>query len=277
MVSLYEYVHEIKKATGWSQGRISVETGLHLSTVNRICRLPTYSGNETSKRLITQLYREVVQSPFPESIEQLFHFYDRWKERFSAKDFGEYLDTLEPLLMNHKSLETNELIACRICWLMGHLYFDRAFYLKKGDITQKVDSALRWYQQALAVLECHPDRGLTIQKYKIQQCIVSTQFNACEPHSRSESDGIRRWLLEMGYLALVEAVVREDAWNWIAARNGLVAASLLRNFEKCWFFWTAMQSVSKNFANLDFVPAIGWVSIREDRDLVWFLEQVTRS
>ncbi|MDY6994221.1 MAG: hypothetical protein SVR94_16680 [Pseudomonadota bacterium] len=48
MVSLYECVHEIQKATGWSQGRISVETGLHLSTVNRIFRLPTYSGNETS-------------------------------------------------------------------------------------------------------------------------------------------------------------------------------------------------------------------------------------
>jgi len=276
MSFLYEYVHEIKKVTGWSQERISIETGLHLSTINRICRLPTHSGNETSKKLITQLHQEVVKSPFPEYIERLFNFYDDWKERLSKKDFSEYLNTLEPLLVNHKSLDTNELVACRACWLMGHIYFDRAFYLKRGEIAQKVESALKWYQQALAVLDSYTDTNLTIQKYKIQQCIVSTQFNTCEPRFRSESEEIRRWLLEMGYLALVEAVVKEDTWNWIAARNGLVAASLLRDFEKCWFFWTAMQSVTKNFANLDFVPATGWVSIREDSDLAWFVEQITR-
>ena len=72
MVSLYERVHEIKKVTGWSQGRIGVETGLHLSTVNRVFRLPLYAGNETSKRLITQLHQEVVKSPFPKYLEQLF-------------------------------------------------------------------------------------------------------------------------------------------------------------------------------------------------------------
>ncbi len=277
MAFLYEYLHEIKKVTGWSQGRISVETGLHLSTVNRIFRLPTYSGNETSKKLIRQLHREVVQSPFPEYIERLFQLYDTWKEHLSKRDFAEYLDTFEPLLVQHKSLETEELVAARICWLMGHLYFDRAFYLKKGEITQQVNSALQWYQRALAILESHTDQPLIVQRYKVQQCIVSTQFNACEPQLRSESEEIRRWLVEMDYLALVAAVVREDAWNWIAARNGLVAASLLKDFEQCQFFWRAMQKVSKNFENLDFVPATGWVSIREDRDLAWFVAQITRS
>lgn len=168
MVSLYECIHEIKKATGWSQGQISVETGLHLSTVNRIFRLPAYAGNETSKKLITQLHREVVKSPFPEYIERLFNLYDVWKERLSKKDFAEYLDTLEPLLVNHKSLDTNELVACRVCWLIGHIYFDRAFYLKSGEIMQKIEFTLKWYQQALAVLTGHQDKDLTIQKYKIQ-------------------------------------------------------------------------------------------------------------
>jgi hypothetical protein len=70
MASLYERVCEIKKATGWTHEQISVETGLHISTVSRIFRVPEYTGNKTSNQLVKQLYQEVVKSPFPAYIEQ---------------------------------------------------------------------------------------------------------------------------------------------------------------------------------------------------------------
>ena len=145
MVSLYERVHEIKKVTGWSQERIGVETGLHLSTVNRVFRLPLYAGNETSKRLITQLHQEVVTSPFPEYLEQLFKLYEMWKAGFSKQAFAEHLEMLEPLLKHHNALNTKVLDASRICWLIGHIYFDRAFYLRR-DTLRMADLALEWYQ-----------------------------------------------------------------------------------------------------------------------------------
>lgn len=273
MISLYECVHEIQKATGWSQGQISIETGLHLSTINRVFRLPIYRGNKTSKKLITQLHREVVTSPFPEYLEQLFYFYDVWKERWSKRDFTEYLDTLEPLLKQHNSLYTQELAACRVCWLIGHIYFDRAFYLKR-DTFKMVDSALDWYQEALKRLDYHLNNNLQVQKYKIQQCIVSIHFNCCKPKQRANNEDIRCWLLDMDYLKVVEKVIKEDPWNWIVARNGLIAASILRDLEKCWFFWKAMKKVNKRFADLDFVPSCDLPAIKEDVDLTWFVEQV---
>ena len=141
------------------------------------------------------------------------------------------------------------------------------------------ESALAWYQKALKVLDFHKDNGLTVQKYKIQQCLVSTQFNCCDPGRRAENEEIRRWFLEMDYLQLVESVVsvvKDDSWNWIVARNGLVAASILQNFEKCQLFWEVMQKVNKSFKNLDFVPSQGLLSIRQDSDLVWFVRQVTK-
>jgi hypothetical protein len=55
-----------------------------------------------------------------------------------------------------------------------------------------------------------------------------------------------------------------------------VAASILQDLEKCRFFWRAMQKVSKNFKNFEFVPSEWLPSIRQDSDLVWFVKQVTK-
>jgi len=276
MISLYEHVCEIKKATGWTQEQISAETGLHLSTVSRIFRVPGYVGNETSHKLINQLHKEVVKSPFPLYIEQWFDEYDASKSHCTKKEFAQYINKLEPLLLNHKALDSNDLIACRISWLLGHTYYDRAFYLKEQNVISLVESALLWYQKALHVLSRYEDCSLMVQQYKIQQCIVSTKFNCCHPKQRAESEEIRRWLLDMNYLQLVAAVVAEDSWNWGAARNGLVAASILQDWEKCQFFWEAMQKVKKNFANLDFVPSEWLPSMRQDFDLAWFVQRVTK-
>ena len=276
MVSLYERVCEIKKATGWTQEQISAETGLHISTVSRIFRVPEYTGNKISNKLINQLHHEVVKSPFPAYIEQWFEQYNIWKEQYTKKEFAQHLNMLEPLLLNHKALDSHELIACRVSWLLGHIYYDRAFYLKNQKVIKIVGSALVWYQRALKVLTNYEESSLIVQKYKIQQCLVSTKFNCCDPGRRADSEEIRRWLLDMDYLQLVETVVTEDSWNWIAARNGLVAASILQDLEKCRFFWQAMQKVSKNFKNLEFIPSEWLPSIRQDSDLAWFVKQVTK-
>jgi len=272
MISLFECAYEIKKTTGWSQERISAETGLALSTISRIFRVPGYAGNETSNRLIKQLHEEVVGSPFPIYMEQLFKKYEYWKEQYTKKEFSEHLDVLELLLKNHKSLDSYELVACRVCWLLGHIYYDRAFYLKKSNILQITETAMIWYQKALDILKHH--KGLTVQQYKLQQCIVSTKFNLYDPKDRLNNEEIRRCFIDMNYLHIVRAVIKEDYWNWIAARNGLVAASVLQDFENCVLFWNAMKKVNKNFADLDFKPANSLPAISQDSDLAWFVKRI---
>ena len=43
---------------------------------------------------------------------------------------------------------------------------------------------------------------------------------------RANSEEIQHWFLTIDYLAVVETVVKEDSWNWMATRNGFVAASI---------------------------------------------------
>ncbi len=270
MISLYERAHEIKKATGWSQERIGAETGLGLSTISRVFRVPGYVGNETSKRLLTQLHEEVVRTPFPQWMDKLFNQYDLWREKHSKKELADMQDILEPMLLGQKVLETQMLAACRSCWFLGHLYYDRAFYLRRNG-QQAASTALEYYQQALTRLEQYPDAGLLVQKYKLRQCIVSTTFNRQPAGTRHENPEIRRWLRDLNYLDVALAVVREEPWNWIAARNGLVAASVLSDLAACHLFWEAMQQAYPQFKNLDFVPTQAQPSIAHDPDLSWFV------
>ncbi|MFK5969179.1 MAG: hypothetical protein QM487_03530 [Candidatus Marithrix sp.] len=270
--SLFECAYEIKKSTGWSQEKIGMEARLAVSTVNRIFRVPGYTGNENSNRRIKQLHEKIVNSPFPAYMEQLFKKYEYWREQYSEKEFAEHLDVLEALLKNHKSIDSCELVACRICWLLGHIFYDRAFYLRNHNKLEMSDLALVWYQRALDILSHH--NGFIVQQYKIQQCVVSTNFNLCDRKERLTSKEIRRCLVDMDYLQIVKLIVKEDAWNWVAARNGLVAASILQNFESCMLFWDTMQKVNKNFTNFDFEPTNELPAISQDSDLVWFVERI---
>lgn len=271
-MTLYECLQEIRKVTGWSQERISTETGLALSTISRILRVPGYEPSEVSESLILQLYEELVRQPFPNYLQKLFRLYDRMQGQSSQKDFGEFLSILEPLLHQHKSLDNGDLAACRIFWLLGHIYYDRAFYLKSDS--RAMDQAVEYYHKALSILEEVGDNGLLAQKYKLQQCLVAIKFNAIPAEERAHSKELRDWLKGLGYLELAAAVIQEDSWNWMVARNGLIAASISQNWSQCDFFWRALREANKHFSSIDFKPANELPAVSQDPDLRWFVSQL---
>lgn len=272
-MTLYERANEIKKATGWSQERICSETGLGLSTISRIFRVPGYTCNETSKKLLVHLHEKVVRLPFPLYLEKLFNRYDDWREKLSKKEFEEMLESVERLLTSHNSLHAGTLESCRLFWLLGHIHYDRAFYLER-NVIQETCRALEAYNSALKILERQNDDRLLVQKYKLQQCIVSTNFNSCKPGTRSQNPEIRRWFKEMNYLNLVKAVIAVDSWNWIVARNGLVAASILQDMRSCLYFLEAMKQVHKQFSEFDFAPSKDLPALAKDPDLTWFISHL---
>lgn len=275
MSLLYECAHEIQKATGWSQERISAETGLGASTVSRMFRVPGYTSNEISYQLLLQLHEEVVKSPFPPYINHCFKQYQSHKKQNTTREFTDYLDFLEPLLENHKALDSHELIASGISWLLGNLCFDRAFYLRKGNLMEFSDSALLWYQKALNVLEYYNKNNRFItQKYQLQQYIVTTKFQRCKLNNCAYDEEICRWYLETDYLQTILTLIKEQPWQWRAARDGLIAAALLQDREQCRFFWQTMKKINKRFKNLDFVPAKDIQPISRDPKLAWFMAQI---
>ncbi|MDM8547450.1 hypothetical protein [Candidatus Venteria ishoeyi] len=271
-MSMYEYLHEIKKETGWSQERISIESGLALSTIGRIFRKPGYTVNETSNMIIRELHQRVVPSAYPEYLNLLFKQYADWKERFSKKMFREHMNTLEVLLKNHQALDAQNLNACRLQWLLGHIYFDHAFYFNRNAPDKWAEKASYWYQRALIILEQTEYQALTLQRYKVCQCLVATRFNQTKPAQRQNNPELRQWLRDITYLQNVEVILNDDYWNWMVARNGLVAASILQDMDYCQKFWKIMCAVSREFEDLAFVPGKEMGSILKDPDLQWFCQ-----
>jgi transcriptional regulator with XRE-family HTH domain len=275
-MTLYERIQEIKQATGWSQERISTEAGLALSTISRILRVPGYEPNETSRGLICQLHQELVKQPFPADLEHLFLLYDRWKEHYSQAEFSEHLNSIEWLLCHHTLRDTKELASCRLHWLLGHIYYDRAFYLRH-NVHENAAKAINYYESALNILDAYHDKELLLYQYKLRQCIVSIKFNLLPSNKRCHNLEICAWLRRMEYLDLVAQVTENNPWNWMAIRNGLVAAAILEDWERALFFWNALKNANKRFEDLYFSPSKDMPAIGNDADLSWFVKQLQRT
>lgn len=269
-MTLYEYLQEIKTATGWSQESLSAETGLGLSTISRIFRVPGYEPSVTTVTLIRRLHEEVVHQPFPSYLEDLIHLIDFHKERESRRDYEVFLNIQENLLVNNTLLEQADTpAACRIAWILGHISFDRAFYLRT-HVEDAAATAKNWYEKALDILETVADETLNLHKYKLQQCIVAVKFNLLPPGERAKDAGFRQNLQDMKYLELVTAIAKEYPWHWMAIRNGLIAASLLEDKNACTFFWDALKNANKRFAEPDYSPGQHLPALNDDPDLAWF-------
>jgi transcriptional regulator with XRE-family HTH domain len=275
MVSLYERAHEIREATGWTLERISHETGLALSTVSRIFRIPGYTGNLTSRTLIVQAHENVVKSPFPRYLDKCFNDYDLWKDQWSLREFGNIQTMLEAFLLNHKHLDAPTPEGCRLNWLLGHIEYDRAFYMRQNP-SRSAAKALEYYNAAMAALGERIDKSLLTQKHKLEHCLVSTRFNSCQPGTRAQNPKIRDWLSTLNYINSAKAVLRESPWSWLTARNGLIVAAILHDKTSCLFFWQALQNAHKQFKNPNFKPTKDLFSISQDPDLGWFVEHVLK-
>jgi transcriptional regulator with XRE-family HTH domain len=275
MLSLYERTQEIRQATGWTLERIGAETGLGLSTVSRILRIPGYTGNLTSRNLIVQVHEDVVKSPFPRYLDKFFNHYDLWKDQWSQREFSNIQMMLEALLSNHKHLGDATPEGCRLNWLLGHIEYDRAFYLRQ-DPSRSAARALAHYNAAMAALGERVEKPLMTQKHKLEQCLVSTRFNSCQPGTRAHNPKIRDWLDTLNYIDSAKAVLHESPWNWLAARNGLIVAAILQDKPACLFFWQALQSAHKQFKDPYFKPTKDLFSVAQDPDLGWFVEHVLK-
>ena len=269
-MALYEYLQEIKATTGWSQERISAETGLGLSTINRILRVPGYEPSGTTATLIRRLHEELVQQPFPAYLENLIYLIDFNKEQSTRRDYEIFLEIIENLLSGHSVLvEAMTPAACRMAWIIGHIYFNRAFYLKI-EPEENAATAQSWYEKALVILETLGDENLNVHRFKLQQCITAVKFNRLPSGERERNSEFRAWLKEMKYIEVAAGVVKEAPWYWQAARNGLLAASALQDTAACALFWDALKRSNKHFTDLNYAPDKEISSLAEDPDLTWF-------
>ena len=258
MTDAYIFLNQIKETTRLTQLGIAVETGLSLNTIKRALNRKSISAS--SYKLIKKFHKEVVTSPFPAEINRLHDLLDVMKRRLTRTEYAEYLEVdLEGRIKTHPSYGTGDLCDIRLDWLLGHIHFDRAEYLRQNVIIE-FDAARQHYQHAMNLLILNHE-SLVIEIYKLQQCIVSLEVRKKGRKAIPNDPELYAWFREIRFVDHALVVLEAEPWNVAVARNGLRVASTLNMLEACLKLWKLTGEDP---------------DVLSEPDLHWFRQQIAR-
>lgn len=272
MSEIHIKLSEIKKSGAFSIASLSKETGLSTSTIKRILKYPTYQGSSYAKKLVNQLYKEIVVSPFPEDIDNVHSIMESTLKKLDKSEYLLLLDFLDDSLCRHEEYQQRSLGDSRIRWLLGHIAFDRANYLRlrKADNNQ---IAASYYQDAYKILEEHDFILKNQYLCKIKWNMIAVRFNNLSTLERYSEKTIK-WLEDTKLIDNAEHLLTAEPWQYEIARNALVVCSLTKNRDKAHFFATKLQATFPDFFQPDFKPLPNFIPAHDDQDLTWFIEFV---
>ncbi|MEW7975015.1 MAG: hypothetical protein AB2777_20810 [Candidatus Thiodiazotropha endolucinida] len=267
-------LQELREHTGWPIKRVILETGISRTTYYRKLADPVEqpARSDTNSMLIYMCNRTNVPSPLGEyqSIMDNIHFY---QESMGKSDYTRYLKDL--LLLIEPENETGQVASIK-SYLKGLILYQLRYCAEISVIERpRLKDILSYYSNALAGLDINSE--LTeILALKIRITMFVIYFMGQPIETRSTSNDIRRQIINEDFLANVDRLLAKQYWNWKAARNGLVAASILGDGKACTIYWEALCRAQPAFKDPNFTPK-GLRSVKNDPDLKWFSENILNS
>lgn len=283
MPNIYEDLRRLADKTGWKGGKIAIESGVGSPTVYRAMCDPSYEVSQTTAVLIQKVKDQYAPSPFPLYLELEIGDYNERRTTLSQNKFKDYNWAKEIIFEQTLSTEKDFLALCRKRWLLGHIAYDRAFYLKI-NVDKSANQTIARYQQAIDALQkasnIEEDERKT-QHLKLLQDVMAAKFMRVSAQDRKQDKELHQWLKESQCIEMAIAIVEREPWNWDFCRNGLIAASILQRRDDCCTLWEKLQKIGNlsnhnNFANLDYVPRKGVPSLKTDPDLQWFRQEILK-
>ena len=272
MSELYLKASEIREQSKLTISEFSLETGLSESTVKRILKDPCYKGSALAGKLINELYRIHIKSPFPPHIESLNNTLKYMLKRFSKSEYKEYG---EPCLKMRLELDpdfgTRSLADARINWLLGHLSFERANYLKHRRQDNFL-SALTHYHNAYSILQAKKDPNLSKYLCQIKMTSIAASFNMLDQEGRHSAE-TREMLTTLGFVSDAQGLLIQQPWQYVIARNALVVCSLLRDLPRAKIFAAHITKLSPKFFEPGFRWSPEYLPASIDPDLKWFMDK----
>jgi lambda repressor-like predicted transcriptional regulator len=272
MSELYLKASEIRERSKLTISDFSTETGLSESTIKRILKDPCYKGSLIAAKLINELYQIHIKSPFPERIEALDITHKIMLKRFSKLEYKEYGDPcLRMRLEFDVEYRTQSLADARINWLLGHLSFERANYLRLHRQDNFLE-AVAHYRSAYNILQA--ERNPTFSKYlcQIKMSSIAGSFNILSPDERHSTE-TKHMLTSLGFVDDAESLLSQQPWQYVVARNALVVCSLLEDLERAKIFAEHLVKLSPNFFESGFRWSPEFLPATSDPDLKWFMDK----
>lgn len=286
MPNLYCQVHRLK-AQGWTWDQFldqvaSMSPGVDEKTLKALHRLPHRKANKHVASIIERLHQHCFPSPFPDEVEALMRIYNRTRAHQAQEQHDHDGDDF--LLFLGREIDmTNELLRnARLHWLMANIYFDRITELRESSRQETLltaqTHAIEHYEQALELIEAHKAEKLIpnvafFESFKLRQNILACLLNAESPETRYRSQKVLDHVVASGFLAASEAVLKEEPYQWVVARNGLRFSSLVQDAEQSLLFFGLLVAANKLFADIHYNPQF-YPAIADSPEFGWAIQNV---
>ena len=271
----YTLIRELSQQDNWNLERVIFEIDAKRGTFfNKIMKdvssMPN-KNDEISLRVL-KLHRKCFPSPLDsyQSIADEIHLH---QGILSGYEYEESLLNKLKLVSSLKELELSKSDSGQLHYLHGLIGYQLTFICKSTNINApSIEETVFEYKKAHEnLITCNDSYRIIALKCAMTSVVIDFMIRPKE--DRIKSAEVADLIRSTHFLDNAKEILNAEKCCWKAARNGLVASSILNDKKSCIYFWKALVRAHKQFADLNYGPN-GLPSINEDSDLVWFRANV---
>lgn len=243
---------------------------IDLKTIKANAKQPHRKPTQHIVDAVDKLYETYFPSIYPEPLESLLKLSNSVSKaaiESGEKEPSKELETFISWMLTEKSQVVSSIEQARLWWVLGNIAFDRIAYYRTyssfGDSATEQEKAILRFKNALQLLETihineenlpTSQETLELERYKIQQNILGCYFNADHEKDRENQEEWKHFFHQSDYFIGSDSLITKFPFHWLVARNALRFASLLKNRELVFKYFSNLCDACSLFNNLDYEP-----------------------
>jgi hypothetical protein len=274
----YFLIRELQDKKNWNVQQFTKETRVPRASYYRLISDPvtTPKLENTNAKLILKCHRKNIESPWKNEFQICIDNIHYFEQILSKSDYERYLKEKKCFIKNSKYKDKNGIEGSAIEHIEGLIGYQLRFVLKLNDNnTPKPEEISASYKSSMDKLIGESEEDVYLLKHILNLSSLAIYFMSLDKKTRSHSNDVRKKLIDEGFIGSAKEIIKLEEWNWKAARNGLIVASVLQYKEDCEHFWTALKNSHQNFVDPSYTPS-GLPSILNDPDAWWFVESILK-
>ena len=281
MTSAYNKVNRLRQqGLTWDQLGREISSAMGIAgakvarnTLRSIQSVPHYRPGKALVIAIDQVNEHHNPNPFPKGVNGLLQVC-RNLMLAKNKQPRELILLKEHVIELLDSSSLDVLVQCRLHWILGNIYqyemrLSRLSNANLNKTNAYQQQAVQHFKRAYNLL----GSDFLIERYKL----IHNQFvcfvNAVEEMDRNNNAMLIDQLTSLDYLDCAFEVIKQEPFQWEAARNALLYSSITHDREAIARCFELMIGANALFSDLAYKP-FRYDSILDDRSLKWALKNV---
>lgn len=272
-------IKELREATGWTIEKLVDEAGASRSTLYRMMKDLTGkpAANNPVSMSIMRLHRKHIP-PLLADLQSIADDVHTMQGVLNSTQYESYLlsqFTLVKVSLSHKITDNAQFAI--FYYLAGLIGYQLRYAVKsRNKATPTRKKIIQNYKSAANYLPDEPAYQVLASKLSATAEIIDFMGRDSKTRSRDRDqiEKIKKLLSTSKFFLHLRRILEAEPWFWKAARNGLVAASVIQDENFCKYYWAKLKEADPAFKDSEYAPDKFLKSVTEDPDTWWFATEV---